>query len=238
MANRDAGYLGFVPVSLTLAMNSPSRSTIPGGRSICSMIAAAAGSFSMQSMRDGALLEDLHVPEPGGLYKVDVGLLVDRAGQAADVRAHRLLDGLGEPLQHDRVGDHQPSAGPQHAEGLAEDLLLVGREVDDAVGDDDVDRGVGHRAGARSRRAGTRRSCTALASRSPWPARASPPSCPRRSPARRGRPGSPRGSSRSPGPEPRSSTVSPGFREASAMGLPHPRPRLAPLGTARRSSSA
>ena len=142
---RDAGYLGFVPVSLTLAMNSPTRSTISGGRSICSMIAAAAGSFSMQSSETGALLEDLHVPEPGGLHQVDVGLLVDRARQAADVCAHRSLDRFGEGLQHDRVGDHQPSAGPQDAEGLPEDLPLVGREVDDAVRDDDVDRGVGHR---------------------------------------------------------------------------------------------
>src|SRR5690606_14921175 len=39
----------------------------------------------------------------------------------------------------DDVGHLQASAGAQHAEGFGEDLVLVGAEVDDAVGDDDVD---------------------------------------------------------------------------------------------------
>lgn len=36
---------------------------------------------------------------------------------------------------------------------------------------------------------------------------------------------------------PRSNTVSPGFNEAIAWGLPHPSPRLAPSGTAAISSA-
>src|SRR5208283_4869117 len=40
-----------------------------------------------------------------------------------------------------------------------------------------------------------------------------------------------------PPPEPRSRTISPFFNKASAIGLPQPRPRLAPSGTAFRSAS-
>src|SRR4030042_1657114 len=40
-----------------------------------------------------------------------------------------------------------------------------------------------------------------------------------------------------PAPDPRSSTVSPSFKEASASGLPHPSPRLAPSGTLSISAS-
>src|SRR4030042_372799 len=40
-----------------------------------------------------------------------------------------------------------------------------------------------------------------------------------------------------PAPEPRSITVSPWRNEESATGFPHPRPKFAPLGTARRSFS-
>ena len=41
-----------------------------------------------------------------------------------------------------------------------------------------------------------------------------------------------------PAPEPRSSTVSPGVSDASATGLPQPRPRLAPSGTRLTSLSS
>ena len=37
----------------------------------------------------------------------------------------------------------KPAAGAKHASRLVDDLALVGGEVDDAVGDDDVDAGVG-----------------------------------------------------------------------------------------------
>ena len=48
------------------------------------------------------------------------------------------------PRDH-HVGDGEAAAGPQHAEGLAQDAVLVGGEIDDAVGDDDVDGVVGQR---------------------------------------------------------------------------------------------
>ena len=48
------------------------------------------------------------------------------------------------PLRHD-VRDGEPAARLQDPERLAEDAVLVGREVDDAVRDDDVDGVVGER---------------------------------------------------------------------------------------------
>ncbi len=39
----------------------------------------------------------------------------------------------------DDVGDGEAAAGAEDAEGFGEDAVLVGGEVDDAVGDDDVD---------------------------------------------------------------------------------------------------
>ena len=45
----------------------------------------------------------------------------------------------------DDVGDGEAAAGLEHARGLAQDLRLVGGEVDDAVGEHDVDRVGGQR---------------------------------------------------------------------------------------------
>jgi hypothetical protein len=41
------------------------------------------------------------------------------------------------------IGDGETAAGLEHAEGFAQDAILVGGEIDDAVGDDDIDRVVG-----------------------------------------------------------------------------------------------
>ncbi len=60
--------------------------------------------------------------------------------------------GLGSPgrvqvLVGDDVADADAAAGAQHAEGLGQDAGLVGGQVDDAVGDDNVDAGFGQRDG-------------------------------------------------------------------------------------------
>ena len=54
---------------------------------------------------------------------------------------------LGNGAARDDVGDGEPSARLQHPERLAEHAILVGGQVDDAIGDDDVDRVVGQRDG-------------------------------------------------------------------------------------------
>jgi hypothetical protein len=55
-----------------------------------------------------------------------------------------LLLGIGQMLRIGAfvggdVADAQAPAGPQDPEGFGEDACLVGREIDDAIGDDHVD---------------------------------------------------------------------------------------------------
>jgi hypothetical protein len=55
------------------------------------------------------------------------------------------LRGQRQLAADDHVAEIQPAAGREHAPDLAECLVLVGREVDDAVGDHEVDARVVHR---------------------------------------------------------------------------------------------
>jgi hypothetical protein len=94
----------------------------------------------VDAVRD--LVRELHrdVLEARGLETRLVLALRERAGNAADVGAARgPLLGL-EAVLGDDVGDSDPPAGLQHPGELCEDRRLVRRQVDDAVGDDDVDR--------------------------------------------------------------------------------------------------
>ncbi len=142
----------------------------------------------------------------------------DAAGPLLHVRACRFVHvGVG-----DHVRDGEAPAGAQHPCGLSEHLALVGGEVDHAVRDHDVDgvvcerdvldvaldeldvfdAGVARRWRVRGR--ASRRSCRA---RSPC----------RSEPTRRAEI-----STSAPAPEPRSSTVSPSCRSATAVGTPQP----------------
>ena len=107
------------------------------------------------------------------------------------------------------------NASAQHA-------VLVGGEVDHAVGDDHVDGVVGQRDVPRSRPSGTRRCRRRPCAGSRAPAPASRRSCRGRTPCRSARRACADSSTSMPPPEPRSSTVSPGFSSASAVGLPQP----------------
>ena len=72
---------------------------------------------------------------------------VERAGDAADPELHARPD-LGRHLAPDHdVGHREPAARLEHPERFGDHLPLVGREVDDAVGDDHVHRVVGERDG-------------------------------------------------------------------------------------------
>jgi hypothetical protein len=53
------------------------------------------------------------------------------AGDAAGPQPHGALGGLGRRLDQHDVGDGEPTAGLEDAEGLAQHRVLVGREVDD-----------------------------------------------------------------------------------------------------------
>ena len=86
--------------------------------------------------------EDLHLAEAGGADGGQVVAPQERAGDAGGVKTVRLAQiGRKRPLKDDVRDDHPP-AGLEDAVHLAEDLRLVRREVDDAVGDDHVHRAV------------------------------------------------------------------------------------------------
>src|ERR1019366_3023525 len=86
---------------------------------------------------------DVDVGEPGGGQLGAVVSFVERAGHAAHPGQDMLADLGGDFAARHDVGNGEAAAGFENAEGFGEDAILVGREVDDAVGDDNVDRGVG-----------------------------------------------------------------------------------------------
>ncbi len=107
---------------------------------------------------------DVDVREAGRLQSRAVFGEGQRAGDTADVVAALGPLVCGEGVVGDDVGDADPAAGSQDAEGLGEHGGLVGGQVDHAVGDDDVDRVRGQRDGFDGaleefdvRRAGLRR---------------------------------------------------------------------------------
>ena len=107
-------------------------------------VEAGDETFELGATEDGGGF-DVDVVEAGSAHPGDAVVLGEGAGDAAGPQSHDLgelgLQGAGE----DDVGDREPAAGAQHSQGLAEDLVLVRGQVDDAVGDDDVNRVVGQR---------------------------------------------------------------------------------------------
>src|SRR5882724_636412 len=82
---------------------------------------------------------DVHGFETGGIKFISVFVLLECAGNAAHPEFHALANGSGDFTANDDIGDGETAAGFQHAEGFAEDTILVAGKIDDAVGDDDVD---------------------------------------------------------------------------------------------------
>ena len=85
----------------------------------------------------------------GGEFGGVVGLF-EGSSDAADPEEHGLADAIVEVATGDDVGDGEAAAGAQDTEGFGEDAVFVGGEIDDAVGEDDVDGVVGQGC-ARSR---------------------------------------------------------------------------------------
>src|SRR5690348_18074745 len=70
-------------------------------------------------------------------------MFIERASDATNPEKHALAN-LGENLApRDNIGDGEAAAGLEDAKGFAEDLILVGGKIDDAIGDDDVDGIIG-----------------------------------------------------------------------------------------------
>ena len=72
-------------------------------------------------------------------------LVVERAAEALAEEHGIALEVGRNPAVREHVGKVELASRLQHPEDLAEDARLVGREVDHAVRDDQVDRGVADR---------------------------------------------------------------------------------------------
>ncbi len=70
---------------------------------------------------------------------------VHGAGDAAGKHGQVVLDPFRQFCRGHDIGDRQPAPGLQDPPGLAEDLLFFLSQVDDAIGNDHVDRLVRHR---------------------------------------------------------------------------------------------
>ena len=84
-------------------------------------------------------LGDRDVSQSGGLKSLRELIAGQRPGDATGVRLHVGAGGVVHVVVGHDVRDREPAAGLEHPGGFAQDPGLVGREVDDAVGDDDVD---------------------------------------------------------------------------------------------------
>ena len=72
-------------------------------------------------------------------------MVAEGAGHAADPQLHVLLDRVGHVPADHHVRDGEAAAGLEHTERLAQHAVLVAGEVDDAIGNDHVDRVVRQR---------------------------------------------------------------------------------------------
>src|SRR5512133_2293976 len=134
------GVHGGLRLGAAAARGGPRQRTLAGGYreavDLDALDVAAA-----QAARGG------DVRETGQPDQVEILLLgqgaVDTAGPARRVAppAH------GEGPVGDYVADAQPAAGPEDAVGFFEDPPLILAQVDDAIGEDDVDRAVVDRHG-------------------------------------------------------------------------------------------
>ncbi len=88
-------------------------------------------------------LDDLDIDEPSVVEKGRVLLGGQRPGNAAGPACHVLFGSVVHVGVGDDVAHGKPAVRAQDAGRLADDGRLVGGQVDDAVGDDDVDRRVG-----------------------------------------------------------------------------------------------
>lgn len=92
---------------------------------------------------DSVGLCDLDVDEAGCGESGAVLLVSERSGDAAGPARDVFACGVVHVLLGDDVGDGNAPTGAKDPGGFGEHEVLVTGEVDDAVGDDDIDTGVG-----------------------------------------------------------------------------------------------
>src|SRR5215469_6597644 len=79
-------------------------------------------------------LRETRLCKLGGVF-----IFFERTGDAAYPEQHALAYRFRNAAAHDHIGDCKPPAGFEHSKGFAENSVFVCGEVDNAVGDDDVD---------------------------------------------------------------------------------------------------
>src|SRR5215207_4535598 len=89
----------------------------------------------------GVVLDKLGL-EAGGRDGLQVEICLAGSSDARGPEVSLARGGRGDLPLRDDVGEREPSARPEHACRLGEHPGLVGREVDDAVRDHDVERAV------------------------------------------------------------------------------------------------
>ncbi len=92
---------------------------------------------------EGGFADDFNIHETGLPDRPEIILFHHGAGNAADIGLNGFFQRSGQPVQQDDVGDHQPAAWFENPEGLPEDPLFVGGEVDDAIRNNDINGTVG-----------------------------------------------------------------------------------------------
>src|SRR5207237_1277912 len=87
----------------------------------------------------------LHGGEAGFFQTAAIGVDRDRPGDAANIGGDAGGEVVGQRLLEGDVANGDTSARLQHAEDFTEDNALVRGQIDDAIADDTIDRGVGER---------------------------------------------------------------------------------------------
>src|SRR5918994_1328205 len=100
-------------------------------------VAIADASGELAGVVDARHL-DLDIGETRRTEQAAVLPLLQRAGDAADPCLHVRPQIGGQLALRDHVRNREPSTRLEHAEGFAQHLPLVARQVDDTVGDDDI----------------------------------------------------------------------------------------------------
>src|SRR5277367_801157 len=82
---------------------------------------------------------DLDIFKSGLLEFAAVFIFFERSGYAANPEQDTAANFGGDFAARYYVGDGEASAGLEHAEGFAQDLVFVGGKIDHAIRDDDID---------------------------------------------------------------------------------------------------
>ena len=86
----------------------------------------------------------LHVHETGLLDSIQVLSLQESSADSSSPQIHVRLGGVRDRFVHHYVGEIQTATRFQRPEDLIKCLVLVRAQVDDSVGNSDVDRAVRH----------------------------------------------------------------------------------------------